>query len=57
MLGVRRAGVTTTVHSLESNGLIKSQRGKISVIDREGLEKVAGSYYGVPEAEWQRLMT
>jgi CRP-like cAMP-binding protein len=57
MLGVRRAGVTTTVHSLECNGLIKSQRGKISVIDREGLEKVAGSYYGVPEAEWQRLMT
>jgi CRP-like cAMP-binding protein len=56
MLGVRRAGVTTTVHSLESSGLIKSQRGKISVIDREGLEKIAGSYYGVPEAEWQRLM-
>jgi hypothetical protein len=41
---------------LESNGLIKSQRGKISVIDREGLEKIAGSSYGVPEAEWQRLM-
>lgn len=56
MLGVRRAGVTTTVHNLESDGLIESQRGKISVIDREGLEKIAGSYYGVPEAEWQRLM-
>jgi CRP-like cAMP-binding protein len=56
MLGVRRAGVTTTLHDLASKGLIGSKRGMITVVDREGLEEVAGGYYGVPEAEWQRLM-
>jgi CRP-like cAMP-binding protein len=56
MLGVRRAGVTNTVHSLESNRLIRSQRGRITVVDRDGIEKVAGAFYGTPEAEWQRLM-
>jgi CRP-like cAMP-binding protein len=57
MLAVRRAGVTTAVHSLESEGLIRSQRGKITILDREGIEKIAGAYYGTPEAEWQRLMS
>jgi CRP-like cAMP-binding protein len=56
MLGVRRAGVTTAVHALASNKLIRSQRGKITVVDRDGLEEIAGGYYGVPEAEWRRLM-
>jgi CRP-like cAMP-binding protein len=56
MLGVRRAGVTTAVHDLQSKGLIRAQRGKITIIDRDGVEKFAGAYYGTPEAEWQRLM-
>jgi CRP-like cAMP-binding protein len=37
MLGVRRAGVTTTIHILEGNGLIRAKRGVITVRDREGL--------------------
>jgi CRP-like cAMP-binding protein len=56
MLGVRRAGVTTALHDLVSKGLIKSQRGIITVLDREGIEEIAAGYYGVPEAEWARLM-
>jgi len=56
MLGVRRAGVTTALHDLVSKGLIRSKRSVITVIDREGIEEIAGGYYGVPEAEWQRLM-
>jgi len=55
MLGVRRAGVTTALHDLGSKGLIESKRGMITVIDREGIKEIAGTYYGVPEAEWQRL--
>jgi len=35
---------------------LKSSRGRITVLDRKGLEKTAGSYYGVPEAELRRLM-
>ncbi len=36
MLGVRRAGVTTATHALESERLIKAKRGNIEVLDRAG---------------------
>jgi CRP-like cAMP-binding protein len=55
MLGVRRAGVTQALHALATRGLIKSVRGKITVLDRAGLEESAGDAYGVPEAEYRRL--
>jgi CRP-like cAMP-binding protein len=55
MLGVRRAGVTETLHALSSQGLIKPARGQITVVDRHGLELSAGDSYGVPEAEYRRL--
>jgi len=56
MLGVRRPGVTDALHVLEGNGLIKASRGRITVVDREGLEAHAGTTYGVPEAEYRRLL-
>jgi hypothetical protein len=56
MLAVRRAGVTEAVHDLESRELIQASRGEIVVRNRKGLEKIAGSFYGVPEAEYRRLM-
>jgi len=56
MLGVRRPGVTTTLHILEGNHLIRNTRGVITVRDREGLEKLADDAYGLPEAEYDRLM-
>jgi CRP-like cAMP-binding protein len=56
MLGVRRPGVTVAIHSLEHQGLIDGRRGIIKVLDRTGLEKIANSSYGVPEAEYKRLM-
>ena len=55
MLAVRRAGVTEAVHDLQSRDLIETARGEIVVHDRKGLEKIAGGYYGVPEAEYRRL--
>jgi CRP-like cAMP-binding protein len=55
MLGVRRSGVTIALHLLVQEGLIKAQRGTITVIDREGLKKISNGAYGVPEAEFQRL--
>jgi CRP-like cAMP-binding protein len=57
MLGVRRPGVTTTVHSLEGRNLIKARRNSITITDREGLLKLAKSSYGVPEAEYKRLVS
>ena len=56
MLGVRRAGVTEALHVLESRRLIKSSRGQVVVRDRKGIERSAGSSYGIPEAEYRRLI-
>jgi CRP-like cAMP-binding protein len=56
MLGVRRAGVTVALHSFERRGLIATRRGQLTLMDRKGIEKVAGSFYGIPEAELKRLM-
>jgi CRP-like cAMP-binding protein len=56
MLAVRRAGVTEAVHALEVRGLISRTRGRIAVRNRQGLEHVAAEAYGVPEAEYRRLM-
>ena|ERR1051326_215716 len=56
MLGVRRAGVTEALRDLGSMGLIASHRGQITVRDRTGLERLAGHSYGLPEAEYKRLI-
>lgn len=56
MLSVRRPGVTVALKTLRAAGLIRPRRGKIHVIDRVGLKKVAGGYYGTPERELDRLI-
>ncbi len=56
MLSVRRAGVTETLQELQKNKLIDYIRGEIIVLNRKGLEKLAGNFYGAPEAEYRRLM-
>jgi CRP-like cAMP-binding protein len=56
MLGVRRAGVTESLQDLQRRRLIKAGRGKIVVLDRNGLMRVAGDYYGMPEREYRRLI-
>ncbi len=56
MLGVRRAGVTTALHELDSRGLLRVQRGHITLADRPGLESLAGSAYGPAEAAYRRLI-
>ncbi len=56
MLGVRRPGVTTTLHVLEGHRLIRSQRRRIVIRDRLGLEKFAADAYGPAEREYRRLI-
>ncbi len=56
MLGVRRAGVTEALNILEGRGIIRAGRGNIVVLQRTKLEKAAGDSYGVPEAEYRRLI-
>jgi CRP-like cAMP-binding protein len=56
MLGTRRPGVTEAVQALAKKGLIRTDRGLIVIVDRDSLLKRAGKLYGVPEAEYDRLM-
>lgn len=56
MLGVRRPGVTVALQVLEGNRLIRAQRGRVTVLNRAGLEEVADDAYGTAEAEYARVM-
>lgn len=54
MLNVRRPSVTTALHLLEGDGLIRASRARVFIRDREGLESLAHAAYGVPEADYRR---
>lgn len=56
MLAVRRPSVTTSLHVLEGNGFIWTERGVITIRNRLGLEEFAQDAYGKPEQEYRRLM-
>jgi CRP-like cAMP-binding protein len=55
-LGIRRAGVTQALDFFRERELLHTRRGSILVVDRQGLEGLAGPYYGVPELEPRRLV-
>lgn len=56
MLGVRRASVTTAAGTLQRAGLIAYRRGKVTVLDRAGLEAAACECYRVVQSEFARLL-
>jgi CRP-like cAMP-binding protein len=56
MLGVRREGVTEAAGKLQKAGLIHYQRGKITVLDRPGLEARVCECYEVVKTEFDRLL-
>jgi len=56
MLSVRRPSVTTSLHILEGNGFIKSERSNIIMRNRPAMEEFARDAYGKPEEEYRRLM-
>jgi CRP-like cAMP-binding protein len=56
MLGVRRAGVTVAIHGFERRGLVTTRRGQLTLVNRTGIEQIAGSFYGTPETELKRLL-
>jgi CRP-like cAMP-binding protein len=56
MLGVRREGVTEAAGQLQKAGLIQYRRGRISVLDRSGLERRACECYAVVKNEYDRLL-
>ncbi|MGE5667130.1 MAG: Crp/Fnr family transcriptional regulator [Betaproteobacteria bacterium] len=56
MLGVRREGVTEAAGKLQDAGLIRYRRGRITVLDRPGLEARTCECYRVVKAEFDRLL-
>ncbi|MBT2327033.1 Crp/Fnr family transcriptional regulator [Variovorax paradoxus] len=56
MLGVRREGVTEGALKLQQAGLIRYARGRISVLDRQGLEQRTCECYAVVKKEYDRLL-
>ena len=56
MLGVRREGVTEGALKLQEAGLIRYARGRITVLDRAGLEKRTCECYDVVKKEYDRLL-
>ena len=56
MLGVRREGVTEAAGKLQRAGLIHYSRGKITVVDRPGLEARVCECYQVVKREFDRLL-
>jgi CRP-like cAMP-binding protein len=56
MLGVRREGVTEGALKLQKAGLIRYVRGRITVLDRPGLERATCECYAVVKQEYDRLL-
>ena len=56
MLGVRRTSVTVVAHTLQAAGLIKYSRGRIQILNTEGLQDSACECYGTIKAQYARLL-
>jgi hypothetical protein len=56
MLGASRVTVTQAARQVQAAGFIKYVRGKITILDREGLEGLSCECYGVVRREYQRQL-
>lgn len=56
MLGVRRTGVTTIAGELQRSGLIRYQRGQVTIIDHAGLEAAACECYRIDHARFEQRL-
>jgi CRP-like cAMP-binding protein len=55
MLGVRRESVSVAAEALQQSGLIEYRRGKITILDREGLVAASCECYTVVRASFDQL--
>lgn len=55
MLAVHRPGVSVAAEMLQEDGLIRYSRGKITILDRDGLEAAACSCYRITRDAYAQL--
>jgi CRP-like cAMP-binding protein len=55
MLGVQRPTVSETARRLHTDGLISYRRGTLTILDRQGLERIACTCYGIVHAEFEAM--
>jgi CRP-like cAMP-binding protein len=56
MLGVRRTGITEAARKLKNDNLIKYSRGRVTVLNRAGLEECSCECYAISKREYDRLL-
>ncbi|BAY44869.1 Crp/Fnr family transcriptional regulator [Scytonema sp. HK-05] len=56
MLGVRRASVSVVAAIIQKAGLISYKRGKMTIVDREGLQGATCECYAIIKQEFDRLL-
>jgi CRP-like cAMP-binding protein len=56
MLGVRRVGITAAAGDMQRDGLIEYSRGKVTVLNRKGLEKAACGCYAADQKAYADLL-
>ena len=56
MLGTRRSGVTVAAGILQQAGIIRYSRGRIKILNRQGLEETACECYQLVQDEFARLL-
>jgi Mn-dependent DtxR family transcriptional regulator len=56
MLGVRRSSVTTAAGTFQEAGFIRHSRGRVAILDRNGLENAACECYRIIRSELDRLL-
>lgn len=57
MLGVRRVGISGAAAGLQKRGLIEYSRGRVTVLDRKGLEAVSCTCYADDRRVYARILT
>ena len=56
MLGVHRQSVTAAASNLQRAGLIRYSRGKLKILDREGLEAASCECYRAIRRQFDQLI-
>jgi len=56
MLGVRRVGITLAAGALQRRGVIEYSRGRVTVLDRKGLQAITCSCYAADRQNYAKVM-